>query len=286
GVLLALGVAVPVPAPERIIVTTGASVPLDSPPAGSAHPSTAPTETFTPAAADRPSASVSPDMARPDEVGSRTLFKQLLRDYRSGEMAPDDERLIENALHDLNQHPLGRSFIIETFFSSDEPYLAEALYGLMLDADLKDLGLLEALIQRDRTEFAVASKMRLLDLIADLSAQENAPYSAVVDDYLAQMALSPDPKLQNTAAAQRIWYLAHHQPDNLAALDTYLLDTAPLVREEMYSLIESRMAHHSLSGQAELTLALNAALHADYLGVSATEKARVSALLAQLSGGG
>ena len=69
-------------------------------------------------------------------------------------------------------------------------------------------------------------------------------------------------------------------------LKRYALADAPTVREEMYSLIESRIASQSLSGQTELAPALNAALHADHLNVSSGEKARIFALLESINGSG
>ncbi|MGE5453445.1 MAG: hypothetical protein ACM3VZ_16570 [Acidobacteriota bacterium] len=168
------------------------------------------------------------------------------------------------------------------FFSANEPQLAQSLYGLIRDADVKDVTLVEDLIQRDSGRSDVLTKQRIVDLITDLGTQKDVPYSAPIDLYLSQLALSPEPALHDAAAAQRIWYLAHHQSDNIAALGGYILDGTPRVREEMYSLIESRLASQTLSGQTEFTSALNAVLRADHLGVSPEEKTRVATLLASL----
>lgn len=222
----------------------------------------------------------------PDPQATRQQFEKLVRDYRLGELDPQDKTRIKEALFDLKQDPVARALIIETFFSSDNPQLAESLYGLMRDADLKDVGLLEGLIQRDSTRPTTSSKARIVDLIADLSTKKDVPYSTAIDGYLAQVALNTDTNLRSTAASQRMWYLAQHQPNNLAALEQNLLDTAPAVREEAYSLIESRLASQTPAAQAKLAPALKAALQADHLGVSAEEKARVSALLAALTGSG
>lgn len=216
----------------------------------------------------------------------RQQFEQLIRDYRSGELSPEAKLQIKEALRTLQLEPEGRALIIETFLSSDDPQQAESLYGLVRDADLKEVGLLEGLIQRGTALPTTSFNTRIVDLIADLNTQDKAPYSAVIDAYLAHVAQSPDTALRNAAASQRIWYVAHHQPNNLATLKQYVLDSAPTVREEMYSLIESRIVDQTLSGQAELTLALNTALHADDLRVSADEKARISALLESLTGSG
>jgi hypothetical protein len=216
----------------------------------------------------------------------RKQFEQLLQDYRSGELSPERKIRIKEALRELTRDPFGRALIIDTFVSTNAPQLAESLYGLIRDADLKDVTLLEGLIQRDSAKPGASAKARIVDLIADLPAQKDAPYSAAIDGYLAQVAMNPDSELRSTAASQRIWYLAQHQPHNLAALQKYLLDQAPTVREEMYSLIESRMANQTLSGQTELALALNTAVHAEYLGLSAEEKARAAVLLESLIGSG
>jgi hypothetical protein len=216
----------------------------------------------------------------------RKQFEQHLRAYRFGALAPEEKIRIKKSLHELKRNPSARALIVETFFSSDDPQLAEALYGLIRDADLKDVSLLEGLIQRENRTSPAPTQKRIVDLIADLGAQDKAPYSAVIDGYLAQMARNPDVQLRNIAASQRIWYLNQHQPYNLAAQESYIVDPSPVVREEVYSLIESRIVGQSLSGQTQLAQALNAALRADYLGASAEEKARVGALLKALAGSG
>ena len=213
----------------------------------------------------------------------RKQFEQLLQDYHFGAHSPDDKVQIKETLSDLKRDPLARAFIIETFFSPDKPQLAESLYGLIRDADLKDVGLLESLIQRDGTRSTASSKARIVDLIADLSTKKDVPYSAAIDAYLAQAAQSTDPNLRHTAASQRMWYLAQHQPNNLAVLAQNLLDTASTVREEAYSLIESRLASQTPTAQANLAPVLNTALSANRLGASLEEKTRVSALLQTLT---
>jgi hypothetical protein len=229
------------------------------------------------------SLNTAPAQADPEPQQSRALFEQLLREYDSRALSPDDKILIETSLRELNRESLGRDFIIDTFFSSDEPELATALYHLMLDADLKDVALLEGLIQRDSSEPGMASKRRIVDLIADLAAEDDSAYSSAIDHYLLQMSVNPETRLRNAAATQRIWYVARHQPDDLATLGEYLLDPASQVREEMYSLISARADSGRLSGQAELALALEAALQADYLGLSAQEQDRIRSLLATLA---
>lgn len=219
----------------------------------------------------------------PGSESPRKQFEQLVRDYHSGMLSPEEKIQIKKNLREQLQIPLMRAFIIESFFSSDDPQLAESLYGLIRDADLKDVSLLEGLIQRDSATPTASSKARIVDLIADLSTQPDVPYSAVLDGYLAQVAVNPDTTLQSIAASQRIWYVAQHQPNNLATLKRYVLDSSATVREEMYSLIESRIANQAHASQAELAEAVNTALQADYLGVSAQEKSRLTALLASLN---
>lgn len=221
--------------------------------------------------------------ATPGSESPRKQFEQFLRDYYSGTLAPEEKIQIRKNLREQMQTPLMRSFIIESFFSSADPQLAESIYGLIRDADLKDVSLLEGLIQRDSATPLAASKARIVDLIADLSTKPDAPYSPVIDGYLAQVALSPDVTLQSTATSQRIWYLAQHQPNNLAALKGYVLDNSPTVREEMYSLIESRIVNQAHTSQTELAEAVSTALKADNLGISAQEKSRLTALLESLN---
>lgn len=223
------------------------------------------------------------NLMSPGNEGPRKQFEQLVRDYHSGALSPEEKIQIKTNLREQMQTPLMRAFIIESFFSQHDPQLAESLYGLIRDADIKDVSLLEGLIQRDSATPTAHAKARIVDLIADLSTKPDVPYSAVIDGYLAQVAVNPDATLQHTATSQRIWYLAQHQPNNLAALKRYILDKSATVREEMYSLIESRIANQALSSQAELAEAVNSALQTDYLSVSAEEKSRLTALLESLN---
>lgn len=230
-----------------------------------------------------PPGSEPPNRSATHTAHPRTQFEQLLRDYRLAEISPEEKLQIKQTLNDLKNDPLARSFMVETFFAADKPQLAESLYGLIRDADLKDVALLEGLIQRDSTRPTAASTARIVDLVADLSTQKDLPYSATIDRYLAQLSLHADAQVRNTAVSQRIWYLAQHQPNNLAALEPYLADSAPTVREEMYSFIESRMANQAPLAQTAFVPALKMALQADHPGASAEEKARVSALLQSLA---
>jgi len=206
----------------------------------------------------------------------------LLQRYQSGAALPDEKKQIQLALQALNRDPLGRSLMIELLTSSGQAAQAQALYGLISDADLKDVTLLEDLIQRDRGVFDLVTRVRILDLIADLEAQPDAAYSSAIDQYLAQLAQSRDAELRQSAASQQIWYMAHHQPERLATLGAYLQDASQRVREEMYSMLEARMTSPSLAQPSVWTLALNATLGAEHLRLSTEEKARVGAMLAML----
>lgn len=214
--------------------------------------------------------------------GSRQKVEGLLHRYQSGAALPDEKRQIQLALHAFKQDPAGRGLLVEMLTSSSQAAQAQTLYGLIRDADFKDVTLLEDLIQRDRGVFDVATQARILDLIADLEAQSDAAYSVAIDQYLTQLAQSRDADLRHAATAQRIWYVAHHQPDSLAKLGAYLQDRAQSVREEMYSLLEARMNSQTLSHASDWTSALTASLSSDRVSLSAEEKSRVSALLATL----
>lgn len=217
---------------------------------------------------------------------SLELFSQLLRDYQTENIDQEEKILIEQTLRELNSSRTGRSFIVDAFFSSDEPDLTASMYNLMLDADLKDLSLIVELIERDQTEDHPASKSRIVDLIADLSAQGEAPYAAAVDDFLAQMAQQPDPVLRTAAKSQRAWYVAHHRPEQGEVLREYLLDDSAKIRNELYDLIEIWAPARAPSERLETALTLKSLLHADYLGVTAQEEERIRLLVEKLEGDG
>lgn len=214
--------------------------------------------------------------------GNESLRQQLednLREYRSGALTPEEKRRIKQALQRLLQDTRARALIVDHFFSTAAPQLAQSMYALLRDADIKDVGLLEELIRRDSANAQSGFSARIVDLIADLGTQSQARYSTLIDGYLAQMARNADPQMHQEAAFRRIWYLNQHQPYNLALQEASLSDSAPMVREAVYSLIEQRIASQALSGQAQLAAALNGLLRADQVGIPAQEKARVAALL-------
>lgn len=218
-----------------------------------------------------------------DAGASHEVFAQLLHDYRSTGLDPDDRILIEQFLREWNASEMGRAFIVETFFSTQEPELAESLYNLILDADIKDLELIVELIQRDGSEQNLQAKTRIVDLIADLTAQEESPYSREIDEYLAQLALHPDAELRNTAKTQRAWYVTRLQAGRIDVLKDYLLDSAPAVRDEMFELLESRAASLEETDRLDLVLTLKSLLYADYLEVKSEERARIQALIDTMS---
>ena len=215
---------------------------------------------------------------------SHQMFNQLLRDYGSTDTDQEDKTLIEKSLRELNSSALGRSFIVDTFFSVDEPELAVSMYYLILDADLKEVALLEELIRRDRTESAPRSRARIIDLIADLMTQGETPYSSEIDGYLEAMSADPDPHVRSAAKSQLAWYLAKYQPDNTTVIRAYLLDESTSVRSEMYNLIAARIADQATGERAELVLTLQSLLHADYLGIAAEEQAQIAGLIQSLGG--
>lgn len=220
-------------------------------------------------------------------VPAKSLQAQLeqnLHLYYLGGLEPEQKRQIKRSLRDLLRAPQGRALLVATFFADGQPQAAQAMYGLIRDAGVKDVGLLEDLIAAEHRATHAVFATRIVDLIADLG--EQAHYSSRIDGYLAQLALHPDPQLRAQAASRRLWYLNLHQPQNLSAQEKYLFDASPQVREEVYSLIEARIAGHKLAGQTYLLPALNAALLAGPAGTSDAEKARLSALLQALGGTG
>lgn len=220
---------------------------------------------------------------------NRQQFERSLREYKHGALSPEQKIRIRQALHEVKHDASKRALLLDTFFSNDTQ-LAQAVYELMLAADLKDVGLLEQLIERENRSphnaaNAKANKARIVDLIADLGSNEQARYSMIIDGYLAQLVNSGDAQLRTSAASQRIWYLNQHQPYNLAVQEKYIVDSAQVVREEVYSLIEARIANQTLAGQTQLVPALHTVLRANELAASAEEKARINALLAALKDG-
>lgn len=216
------------------------------------------------------------------DVASLKQFQQGLRAYHDGELDQEDKIEMEKSLRELNATVMGRSFIVDTFFSTDEPRLADIMHELILDADVKDVSLVVALIDRDKAEYSLTSKKKIVDLIADMAAQEQQHYSPEIDEYLAQLSQHPNTSLRNAAKSQRAWYVTQHQPDNMAIVEEYLLDSSPDLRQEMYDLIAARSSANALSNPSALALALQSLLHADYLDISLQEQEQVLALSQEL----
>lgn len=232
--------------------------------------------------ANSPFSISTPDVIEGTNESVGKQFEQVLHDYQSGKLSPEEKRNIKKTLGEFAREPKGRTIFIETFFSSEDPQLAKAAYALIRDADIKNVPLLEGLIQHDSTKHTTSSMKNLIDLIADLNTQKEDRYSPVIDRYLAQQASHSDAELRTLAASQRIWYFAQHQSNNLAALSSYLVNDMPIVREEMYSMIESRIADQTIGDLHGLSQTLNAALQADNRSMSIAEKARATALLQSL----
>ncbi len=245
-------------------------------------PASAPAETrpLAPYAASPFAAVAQASSTVPSSVTPLDTFAQSLNHYQLGTMASEEKRRLKQSLHALKHDPVARNYLLETFFSTAQPQQAQALYALMRDAKLKDVGVLEALIERDSRAPQTLFSTRIVDLIADLGQQ--ASYSKSIDSYLGQIANNRDSQLRNIAATRRIWYLNQHQPHNLSTQEGYLFDPASSVREEVYSLLEARIADQTLPTQTQLANTLQALLRAENLAASAEEKARVSALLAAL----
>lgn len=214
-----------------------------------------------------------------DPSSQIALLSDLLKDYRSGLLDPDDKIAMHTALQVLNQSESGREWIIETFFSIEDSEQAEALYDLILDADLKDPALITAILQREQGEPELQARIRLVDLISDLNSREGLPFVPEIDAFLGRMAIDPDPALREPARVRRVWYLVEHEQPAEATLSEYLLDPSREVRREIYEIIEGRPLDESLPLRESLTPTLNALLHANDLGVDAEERERIKDLL-------
>lgn len=209
-------------------------------------------------------------------------FSTQLQAYSTGDLDHEARMLAEQMLREINTTADGRAFVVDAFFSVDDPQQSESLYNLILAADLKDAALIEALAQRDLGESSDAYKTRILDLIADVSTREDAPFSSGIDDYLAQLAQHPEPSLREAGISRRAWYLAQHAKHNSGVLNEFLLAGGLESRREIYELIESQVSRGDVAEIHELTLALESLMNADYLGVPPQEQEKVAALMEKL----
>ena len=214
--------------------------------------------------------------------GSRQQITQLLSDYSSGVISPEDKKEIQSRLRSIILDSVGRSSVVQMFSDAQNPQQAMAVYGLIRDADIKDSALIEELIQRDSGSGVQLSKRLLVDLIADLGTRYDAPYSPTIDQYVSQLSRSPDSELRAAATAQKIWYESRYQPYRIYSLAPYLQDTAPQIREEMYGMIESHLANRTLQGNKEFAMAIDAAMRDERLNMSPEEQMRAATLLANL----
>jgi len=209
-------------------------------------------------------------------------FVERLRNNSTDLLSTDDKRALEQAAREWNASPAGQAFLVDTFFSNEEPALAASMHNLILDADLKDPKLIVSLINRDATEPEPQFKARIIDLIADLNALDEVPYVAEIDDYLNQLSDHPEAALRDAARNQQVWYSAHQSKAPSAIHTQHLLDPSPNVRREMYDLIETRLADPNFIGHEDIALSLLSLKHADYLEISQQEEDRLADLLQRL----
>lgn len=214
-----------------------------------------------------------------DSAQLSMLLGELLHEYRSSELTPDQKLEISAVLPDINQSIEGRRLIAAFFFSAQDAELAAAMHDMILDADLKDPVLIGELIDRDTTEFNIEYKTRLIDLIADLNTIGQA-HSQKIEDFLADMALHHDEGLRQAAVSQWAWYVKGHK-GILPVMDAYLFNHASQVRNEIYEIIELNSIQDE-SEKREVALALETLEYADYLSLSTSEKARIAALKTRL----
>lgn len=209
---------------------------------------------------------------------------ELLWTYQQGGPSPDSKRQIRNRLHLLKQDSTARNRMIECFVGRHGPSFAQAMYGLMRDADFKDAGLIEDLIQRLPADADSVAKQRLIDLIADEMSLDDGAYSPVIHGYLFQLTQSHDEALRQSATTQRIWYVAKRQPERLTTLVSVLRDSQPTIREEMYGLIESALeTPRGAQVRQAFAPVLAEHLHATDVVMPELERNRVSDLLAALN---
>lgn len=214
-----------------------------------------------------------------DKESIASLLAQLLQDYHSTELDPDQKRAIRSMLPEISRSKEGRELITNLFFHKQDPEMAASMYDMILDAKLKDTSLIVELIERDATEFHSDYKARLIDLIADHNTLEQ-PYKQKIEDFLADMALHSDEHVRQAATAQWAWYVQHHK-GILPVMDAYLFNHASQVRQEIYEMIELGAIQNEAE-KTDLALALDSLLYADYLELAAEEKTRIHKLKAQL----
>lgn len=215
-----------------------------------------------------------------DQDQTLKLLSELLSDYQSPDLAPDQKREISAILPEINQTAEGRNLIATFFFYEQDPEIAAAMYDMILDARLKDPLLISELISRDETQFNDHYKSRLVDLVADHNTVSQTHHQKI-EDFLESLALHSDGALRQASVTQWAWYVNQHK-GILPVLDAYLFSHSSQVREEVYEMIELD-AIQSVSEKREVALALDSLKYADYLALDEQEKARIESLKARLS---
>ncbi|MCP5208291.1 MAG: hypothetical protein H7A01_13870 [Hahellaceae bacterium] len=249
-----------------------------------------PANTHTPEQETYPKTAFSSDgpnkVTLPTRIEALTdSFLSLLLDYRHHQIEAREKHAIYGVLIDLNSSPEGRQLIADSFFT-ENTVVAETLYNLLLDADIKDSALLVDLIKREQTENLPEYRVRILDLIADLNTKNDTPYQVEIDAFLGRLALHSDQGLRAKAISQRAWYVRGKNLSIAPIIGDYLLDHSPAVREEMYEIIELTIANPDDAQKHDIALSLIGLLYADYLGLKDQEMTRVLDLLARLKNSG
>jgi hypothetical protein len=215
-----------------------------------------------------------------DDESVSILLSQLLEDYHSHDLEQDQKRAIRKVLSEINASPEGRALMADFFFHEQNPEMSASMYDMILDAGLKDVTLITELIDRDKTEYRLDFKIRLIDLIADHNTLEQ-PYSQKIGDFLAEMTVHTDEHVKLAAISQWAWYENKHK-GILPVLNAYLLSPSPMVRQEIYEMIGLHVIQDD-SQKREVLLALDSLQYADYLGLSDEEKIQIQKLKLELA---
>lgn len=139
-----------------------------------------------------------------------SLLSQLLDDYRSHDLSQEQKHAIRTILPEINASPEGRALIADFFFHPQNPEKSASMHDMILDVGLKDVTLINELIDRDKTEYQADFKIRLIDLIADHNTLQQ-PYSQDIEDFLADMSLHTDKRVSSAALSQWAWYVNQHK---------------------------------------------------------------------------
>lgn len=203
------------------------------------------------------------------------LLSELVLEYQSSELTPDQKQHVRSILPEINASSEGRILIASLFFHPHDPIIAASMYDMILDANLKDPVLISELIKHSETELNPEFKVRLIDLIADHNTIPQE-HKQEIQDFLADMALDSNENVKQAADSQWAWYVNKHK-GILPVLDAYLFNHSAQVREEIFELIELNSIQNE-SERSEVALALESLKYADYLALSEQEKARIDTL--------